>query len=191
MTVRSQVGPVEPARLPAGIVVVLVADAGQPVRRRALVDHGHAVERLGRLLVRREDRDARDLECRTGRRRRRARRPRPSLPGPAGSTGALRRSPNDERLVLLEDAQPDLLDLVAEGGRPLELELLGRGLHLRFHPGDELLDPAVFSRSAPGRSARRAPRCRPRFCSATARRRSLMSWMPLTIVVGSIPRSRL
>src|SRR4029077_11778800 len=45
---------VEPAGLPAGLVVVLVADAGQPVRDGPLVDVGFtrdAVEVLGRLLV--------------------------------------------------------------------------------------------------------------------------------------------
>ena len=43
--------------------------------------------------------------------------------------------------VLLQDPQSDLLDLVADRGRPLELELLGRRAHLSFHLDDELLDP--------------------------------------------------
>ena len=49
--------------------------------------------------------------------------------------------PGDDRgLVLVEDAQPDLLDLVAQRRGALELELLGRRAHLGLHPRDELLD---------------------------------------------------
>ena len=56
---------------------------------------------------------------------------------PAGALGG----PSDgDRGVLLEHPQPDLLDLVAEGRRALELELLGGRLHLGLHPGDERLD---------------------------------------------------
>ena len=54
----------------------------------------------------------------------------------------LRRTPDGDRRVLLEDAKSDLLDLVAQRGGALELELLGGRLHLGFHPGHDGLDLA-------------------------------------------------
>ena len=60
----------------------------------------------------------------------------------AARRGSLGRPADDDRGVLLEDAQPDLLDLVAQRGGALELELLGRRPHLGLHPGDERLDLA-------------------------------------------------
>ena len=84
-----------------------------------------------------------------------------------------------------------LLDLVAQRGGPLELELLGRLAHLRLHPGDERLDLLAVRLVERRRPTRPAPRCRRSVDSATARSRSLRSWMPLTIVVGSMPCSGL
>ena len=63
-------------------------------------------------------------------------------------------SPGDDGgRVLVEHPQPDVLDLVAQGRRPLELELLGRGLHLGFHLGHDALDLGL----APGRQLGRCP----------------------------------
>ena len=92
-----------------------------------------------------QDGDARDLEDRQlGEGLARPGGPLPVRgPGQAGAARGcrpLRGPPDDERLVLLEDPQPDRLDLVAEGRRPLEVELAGRRPHLGLHPADELLD---------------------------------------------------
>src|SRR2546428_13156848 len=58
---------VEEPRGPCRIVIVLVADAGQPVGGGALVDRRDPVEIVGRLLVRGQDLDARHLEGRPAR----------------------------------------------------------------------------------------------------------------------------
>ena len=90
--------------------------------------------------------------------------------------------------VLLEDAQPDLLDLVAQRRGPLELELLGRRPHLGLHLGDQPLDLRLVGR---GEVAARRSDVYITVFSATARSRSLMSRMPLMMVVGSMPWSAL
>ena len=86
-------------------------------------------------------------------RRPRARSAAPVRPGVLAAARPARSAAraDDDRRVLLEDAQADLLDLVAERRRPLELELLGRGLHLGLHAGDERLD------LAPGRPRSSSP----------------------------------
>ena len=140
---------VEPAGLPAAVrVVVLVLDAGQPVGCRGGGRFGQCVRRF--LAARREDGHGGDLEGRCGRlprplarpsgrcraRTGRAPRARP-VARPAGQLGG----PADlGRGVLLEHAQADLLDLVAQDGGALELEVLGGGTHVRLHPGDQRLD---------------------------------------------------
>ena len=130
-------GAIQPPGLGPALVIVLVADARQPVGRCAIVDTG--------LLVRRQDGDAGDLEGRTGRLRRRA----PPAPGAGGRVVqparlTRRRSPgplcclaHDDRCVLLQDAQADLLDFIAQRGGPFEFECLGGGLHLGLHPCDQ------------------------------------------------------
>ena len=56
--------------------------------------------------------------------------------------------------VLVQHPQPDVLDLVPDGRRALELQLLGGGAHLRLELGDQLLDlRPCSSRTAPRRSA--------------------------------------
>jgi len=125
------------------------------------------------------------------------RRPRPSLPGPetldARSAAAQR-----QRLVLLEDAQADLLDFVAKRRRALELELLGGAFISASIRATSFSMAAVFSRVSARLASSRAPTCRRRSDSATTRSRSLMSWMPLTIrrrldaalrVVGHLDRA--
>jgi hypothetical protein len=126
---------------------VLVADSRQPVRCRAFVGAGLAVEALRRLVVCREHGHLGDLE---------RRHPGLRLGGGAAALsvrrgheiasgrGALGGSGHDDGRVLLEDAQPDLLDLVAECRRSFELELTGGGLHLCLHLPDELLDPRAI-----------------------------------------------
>ena len=101
----------------------------------------------------------------------------------------LRRPRHHHRRVLLQHAEADLLDLVAERRGALELELLGGGLHLGLHLRDQALDLGLVRR----REVRGPPlgAVHDACSSATARSRSLMSWMPLMIVVGSMPCSRL
>src|SRR5450759_231202 len=141
--------PFQPARLPSAVVrvLVLVAQARQPVRRSPLLHAG--------LLTRLDDADRRHLERgaglggpgaaatrpwaarsapgRTSRDRcgRRCR----GLPGPR----ALGSTPHADRRILGKDAQPDLLDLVTAPGCPLELEVLRGVPHLGLEPPHELL----------------------------------------------------
>ena len=105
-----------------------------------------------------------------------------SFAGSAASRARSLRGPRDHhRRVLLEDAQPDLLDLVAQRRGPLELELLGRRPHLGLHLGDQPLDLRLVGRGEV--LVADAPSVYITVFSATARSRSLMSWMPLMMVV--------
>ena len=109
-----------------------------------------AVEGLGWLLLRGEHGDAHHLHDRPGGCRGGVGPPAARTIRCAGQAAAtlagrrrgrpLRCARDGHRRVLLEDPQPDVLDLVAQRGGALELELLGRLAHLRLHPHDERLD---------------------------------------------------
>ena len=161
------------------------------------------VEDRRRLVLGRQDGDARDLHDRAGQDRRlggaAATRPvrGPRQPAdrlvPTPGSGPLRRRPGHrDRRVLLEDSQADLLDLVAERRGPLELELLAAD---RISASIRPTSTSTFLRSASSqvRPAARASRSEVYTIvdSATAWSRWLRSWMPLTIVVGSMPFARL
>src|SRR5919197_272975 len=136
----------QPSRLPATVVVVLVPDTGQPVRGG---DAGRLRFRAVavRLLAGGGDRDTRNLQLRS---LRGCYFGRSSSPLPIGRTHQSTTSPvgrgpfgglrHGGRRVLLQDPEADVLDLVAQRRRALELELLRSGLHLGFHLGDQLLD---------------------------------------------------
>ena len=167
VTVRSQVGRSSQRACQPAVVLVLVADPGQPVRGgpgpATAVPRPALADGLARPA------------------RRRPRRPRPTPPrgpAPAGSAGP-RRGPRGwprragrprssaarattTDCILLEDAQPDLLDLVAERRRALELELLGRRPHLGLHPSDRAPRPSSCPLHVAECRAPRAPRHRPR-----------------------------
>ncbi len=137
---------------------MLVADAGQPVGRRTLGDadlDGHAVgiDPVAGIRSGREHLDGGDLEL-AGRRRSVGVGPAAPAATRRGGRRAicrqLRGAGDDRRLILVQHPQADLLDLVAEGGRPFELELLGGRPHLGLHPGHELLDLALVELDEPG-----------------------------------------
>ena len=76
------------------------------------------------------------------------------MPSPGGDRRTGRRAPrpgavapcpfrgleHGRRGVLIQHAHADGLDLVPDGRRPLELQLLGGGAHLRLELRDHLLD---------------------------------------------------
>ena len=154
--------PFDPLGRPA-VVLVLVADSGQPVRCRRSGTSVAGV--IARFFAGRQNSDLGDLQFRalgalaigaghspapTPRplrlphrldrpSRPRRRRARPDLSGRPVLRRPLRRAPDRRGLVFLEDPKPDLLDLVSQRRRALELEVSGGLAHLRFHLPDELL----------------------------------------------------
>ena len=101
---------IEPARLPARRVLVLVADPGQPVGDRPLVDARlarDAVEVVGRLLVGRQDGHAGDLHGGSGRDGRRRAAP---TARPVGGTGQAAPAASRASRPARSAARPTVID---------------------------------------------------------------------------------